>query len=569
MNKEAEEFKLLIPQTGKIDFKEIRGGNYYYVDKSELISDIIDDGNGVYLFTRPRRFGKTLNLSMIDAFFNMNYKGNTWFDGLKVSEHKNCMKLMNTFPVISISMKELGIRDFNLFRSEVATKMTNVLRGFDYLSDSDKINRADKNTFMRIREKTSDESELKDSLRFLCEMLEIHHGVKPVVLIDEYDNPINSSFNEDSYEQILSFLKGFYSSVLKDNTHMSFAVVTGIMQIAKESIFSGLNNLRVNNIFTEKFDERYGFTESEVKEICEYYEHPEKLEEAKRWYDGYRFGNAEIYNPWSILFYASVDFKPGAYWINTSRNEIIYTLIDNATDEVYQNLTSIANGDKVTAQLNPAISMRDMNSDPNTIYSVMAVAGYLNAIPVGNEDDEDNDEDECESYSISIPNKEVRRTFFKMMAKRLFNKGRDVFNTLLKVLEKGDVQGVENSLKEILYGSVPSIVLKDEGDYQLIVATAAMNSKGRYEIYMEREAGNGRSDMIMKHKIPGIPDIIIEFKKSKSKLDDETIQLKEAEEAIEQIKSREYSYGLGKNLILYGVCFNGEKPKVLMERISK
>ena len=268
------------------------------------------------------------------------------------------------------------------------------------------------------------------------------------------------------------------------------------------------------------------------------------------------------------FFICVFDFKAKAYWINTSGNDIIYTLIDNATDEVYQNLTSIANGEKVTARLNPAISMREMNSKPNTIYSVMAVAGYLNAVPVGNEDDEDYDEDEYDTYSISIPNKEVRRTFSNMMAERLFNRGYNVFNAMLKALEKGDVQGIESSLRELLYNSVPSIVLKDEGDYQLIVATAAMNTKGRYEIYMEREAENGRSDMIMKHKIPGIPDIVIEFKKSKSKSDDEETQLKEAEEAIKQIKDREYSYGLGKNPILYGICFNGKKPKVLMERSS-
>ena len=558
-----------VPQTGKNDFKVIRDGNYYFVDKSELISDIVDDGSEVFLFTRPRRFGKTLNLSMIDAFFNMNYKGNTWFDDLKVSEHENCIKLKNSFPIISISMKEMDTEDFNEFLSDLSQKIYSIFKDFKYIADSDKIDFVSKDIFMRLWTKTSSRSELKDSLRFLCEMLEIHHGVKPIVLIDEYDNPINSSFNKDTYEQILSFLKGFYSSVLKSNAHMSFAVVTGIMQIAKESLFSGLNNLSVNNIFTEDFDERYGFTESEVKEILTYYKHPEKFAVAKEWYDGYRFGNAEIYNPWSIFSYVYEDFKAKAYWINTSGNDIIDTLIDNATDEVYQNLTNIANGEKVTARLNPAISMRDVDSDPNTVYSVMAVAGYLNAVPVGNEDDEDCDEDDYDLYSISIPNKEVRRTFSNMMAKRLFNREFHVFNIMLKALEKGDVQGVENSLRELLYNSVPSIVLKDEGDYQLIVATAAMNTKGRYEIYMEREAGNGRSDMIMKHKIPGIPDIVIEFKKSKSKSDDEETQLKETEEAIKQIKDREYSYGLGKNLILYGICFNGKKPKVLMERIFK
>ena len=553
---EAGEFKLKVPQTGIDDFIEIRDGDYYFVDKSELISDIVDDRNKVYLFTRPRRFGKSLNLSMIDAFFNTNYKGNTWFDDLKVSEHENCTKLKNTFPVIFISMKELGIRDFNLFLSDVATKMSELFGDFRYLSDSNKIDQIYKDSFIAIRKKESNESDLKNSLKFLCKMLELHHGVKPIVLIDEYDNPINSSFNEGSYEQILSFLKGFYSSVLKSNTHMSFAVVTGIMQIAKESIFSGLNNLSVNNIFTEDFDERYGFTESEVKEILTYYERPEKFAIAKEWYDGYRFGNAEIYNPWSIFSYVYEDFKAKAYWINTSSNDIIYTLIDNATDEVYQNLTNIANGEKVMAQLNPATSMRDMNSDPNTIYSVMAVAGYLNAVPVGNK-----------KYEISIPNNEIRDTFSSMMIERVFKSGSMAFTDMFDAIKSGDVQNVEKNMKNLFYSKVPSIVLKDEGDYQLIVASAAMSSMGDYKVYLEEEAGNGRADIIMKHNRPGLPDIVVEFKKSKSKSDDETAQLKEAEAAIEQIKNREYSYGLGKNLILYGVCFNGKRPKVVMEHI--
>ena len=255
------ELKLMIPQTGIEYFWEIRSGRYYYVDKSELISDIVDNGNKVYLFTRPRRFGKTLNLSMINAFFNMKYKGNTWFDGLKVQEHENCIKLMNMFPVISISMKDMDAEDFSEFLSDFSQKISSLFGDFNYLVDSDKIDFVNKNLFMKLWTKTSNKSELKSSLLILCKIIELHHGVKPIVLIDEYDNPINSSFNKDSYEHILSFLKGFYSSTLKGNEHMSLAVVTGIMQIVKESIFSGLNNLSVNNIFTEDFDERYGFTE--------------------------------------------------------------------------------------------------------------------------------------------------------------------------------------------------------------------------------------------------------------------------------------------------------------------
>ena len=546
------ELKLKIPQTGKVDFKEIRDGNYYFVDKSELISDIIDDGNGVYLFTRPRRFGKTLNLSMMDAFFNMNYKGNNWFDGLKVSEHENCTKLKNTFPVISISMKELEVDNFDLFLSDVATKVSNLFRTFRYLSDSDKIDQIDKDAFIAIRKKTSNKSELKDSLRFLCEMIEFHHGVKPIVLIDEYDNPINSSFNKDTYEHILSFLKGFYSSVLKDNTHMSFAVVTGIMQIAKESIFSGLNNLRVNNIFSKDFDERYGFTESEVKEICEYYGHPEKFVEAKEWYDGYRFGNAEIYNPWSIFSYVHDGFEPGTYWAGTSGNDIIDTLIDNATDKIYSDLVDLANDKTVVAEIKPTVAMKEVISNPSVIYSVMAVSGYLNAIP------------REFNYAISIPNNEMRNVFGEMMAEHIHKGSASTFKKLFVGFERNDMNLIRGSLTTILDDNIPFILLSKEKDYQLIIGAAAMSSEGKYEVYLEKESGNGRADIIMKPRRSGLPSIIIELKKSRAKKDMQTY----AERALSQIREKDYFRSMKGRVLTYGICFNGKNFEITSEEIN-
>ena len=438
---EAGEFRLKIPQTGIFDFGEIRDGNYYFVDKSELISDIIDDGNKVYLFTRPRRFGKSLNLSMIDSFFNLKYKGNTWFDDLKVNEHENCTRLKNKFPVISISMMDFDTGNLANFREKLVDIVGTAYDQHLYLNDSNKIQGRLRREYLDTYVDDFTDVKLENSLNKLCEMLEIYHGVKPIVLIDEYDNALNTSYGKDTYPEIIGILRRFYSSTLKNNLHMSFAVVTGVMQIAKESIFSGLNNLRVNNIFSKDFDERYGFTESEVKEICEYYGHPEKMVEAKEWYDGYRFGNAEIYNPWSILSYVHDGFESGTYWINTSNNNIIYTLIDNATDEVYQNLTSIANGEKVTARLNPAISMREVDSDPDTIYSVMAVAGYLNAVPVVKKNAEDDD-----LYIISIPNKEVRKSFSSMMVKRIFRSGSKYFTEMFEAIKAGDAPNVEKNM---------------------------------------------------------------------------------------------------------------------------
>ena len=549
---EAGEFKLMIPQTGIDDFIEIRDGNYYFVDKSELISDIVDDRNKVYLFTRPRRFGKSLNLSMIDAFFNMNYKGNTWFDDLKVSEHENCMKLKNTFPVISISMKEMDTEDFNEFLSDLSQKIYSIFKDFKYIADSDKIDPVGKDIFMRLWTKTSSRSELKDSLRFLCEMLEIHHGVKPIVLIDEYDNPINNSFNKNTYEHILSFLKGFYSSVLKSNSHMSFAVVTGVMQIAKESIFSGLNNLSVNNIFSKNFDERYGFTESEVKEICEYYGHPEKFAEAKEWYDGYRFGNAEIYNPWSIFSYVHDGFEPGTYWAGTSGNDIIDTLIDNATDEIYSDLVDLANDKTVIAEIKPTVAMKEVITNPSVIYSVMAVSGYLNAIP--REFD----------YAISIPNNEMRNVFGEMMAEHIHKGSASTFKKLFIGFERNDMNLIKGSLTTILDDNIPFILLSKEKDYQLIIGSAAMSSEGKYEVYLEKESGNGRADIIMKSRRSGLPSIIIELKKSRAKKDMQAY----AELALSQIKEKDYFRSMKGRILTYGICFNGKNFEIASEEIN-
>ena len=547
------ELKLKIPQTGKVDFKEIRDGNYYFVDKSELISDIIDDGNGVYLFTRPRRFGKTLNLSMIDAFFNMNYKGNNWFDDLKVSKHENCMKLKNSFPVIAISMKDFDPNSLVKFHDKIVDIVETAYDQHLYLNDSDKIKGNLRAEYLDTRIKDFSEVKLENSLKKLCEMLEIYHGIKPIVLIDEYDNPINSSFNKDTYEHILSFLKGFYSSTLKDNTHISFAVVTGIMQIAKESIFSGLNNLRVNNIFTEKFDERYGFTELEVKEILTYYEHPEKFAEAKEWYDGYRFGNAEIYNPWSIFFYVSVDFKPGTYWAGTSGNDIIDILIDNATDEIYSDLVDLANDKTVIAQIKPTVAMKEVITNPSIIYSVMAVSGYFNAVP------------EEFDYAISIPNNEMRNIFGEMMAEYVHKGSASTFKKLFVGFERNDMNLIKGSLTTILDNNIPFILLSKEKDYQLIIGSAAMSSEGKYEVYLEKESGNGRADIIMKPRRSGLPSIIIELKKSRAKKDMQMY----AERALSQIREKDYFRSMKGRILTYGICFNGKNFEIASEEINK
>ena len=543
---------LAIP-SGVDDFRKIREGGYYFVDKSELVSDIVNDRSEVFLFTRPRRFGKSLNLSMIDAFFNLEYKGNKWFDGLKVNSHPEVEEHRNAYPVIRLCMKDLVADDVEGFNGRLKLMLKSVYRGFKYLRDSDLVDEDLRREYFSAGDLS--DMQMERSVISLCQMLEQYHGVKPIVLIDEYDNPVNNAFNRDFYAGVMGSLRRFYSLTLKGNPHMSFAVVTGVMQIAKESIFSGLNNLRVDNVFSKKFDERYGFTEPEVKDLCTYYGHPEKFEEAKEWYDGYRFGDAEVYNPWDILMYIRNDFEPGTYWADTSGNDILETFLDGLDDGTYGNLVALGNGKTVSKQIYPSVSMRDVDGDLDAVYSVMAVTGYLNAVPKG-----DND------YRLSIPNRELYKVFYENVTRPLKMDVRIAMRKFLGSMERKDVPKMEESLFMLFSKNFPDILLKDEADYRLVLATIALGRGGRYDVGIEREAGNGRADIIMRRNDPRYPNIVVELKKSRS--DDPEDLEKMAEEGLRQIRTREYYRSLKGKTYLYGVCLQNKKAKVLFEELD-
>ena len=547
---------LAIP-SGVDDFREIREGRYYFVDKSELVSDIVNDRSKVFLFTRPRRFGKSLNLSMIDAFFNLEYKGNKWFDGLKVNSHPEVEEHRNAYPVIRLCMKDLFVSRRDMFLPMFKGMLSRTFRSFEYLKKSDKISESLRDLYLGKDPVYFEDARALDSIPALCQMLEQHHGVKPIVLIDEYDNPINNAFNKDTYDYVVGFIREFYSLTLKGNPYMSFAVVTGVMQIAKESIFSGLNNLRVDNVFSKKFDERYGFTEPEVKDLCSYYGHPEKFEEAKEWYDGYRFGDADVYNPWDILMYIRNDFEPGTYWADTSGNDILDVLLENADRDTNSVLVALGNGQAVVKGINPAVAMEDVGKKPTATYSIMAVAGYLNAVPEG-----DND------YRLSIPNREMYKVFYDKVIDSVWRFDKDLFKPLFDSMENADVPKMEESLFMLFSKNFPDILLKDEADYQLVLATIALGRGGRYDVGIEREAGNGRADIIMRRNDPRYPNIVVELKKSRSKTDIFNTMEKEARKALTQIKTKEYYLGMKGKTYLYGVCFQNKKAKVLFEEMD-
>ena len=547
----AEEWKRLRIPKGRDDFKELREEGFYFVDKSELISDIIQNGSKVFLFTRPRRFGKSLNLSMLDAFFNINYKGNTWFDGLKVNDHPEVEEHRNAYPTIRLSLNELDYLDYNEFISDLKYRIKDLYKKYRYLENSEKVDPADREDYQEIVSGKANPTLLKESLRALCSMLEQYHGVKPIILIDEYDATLNYAYGRETYNGILSIFRSFYSLALKGNESLTFAVVTGVMQIAKEGIFSGLNNLDVNNIFGTRFDERYGFTESEVKELCSYYGHPEKFDEVKEWYDGYRFGDAEVYNPWSVMSCILEKFSTGAYWTGTSGNSIIDTLIENSNEKTFKDLHALSNGETVLKPLVPTVAMEDLKIEPSAVFSVFTVSGYLKAIPAG------------QDYLLSIPNREMYSAFYKHLKRFLFHGGPDPFAPFLDALEAGDTVKIKGTL-DTFFQNFSFLMLKDEGYYHAILAVMILSREGKYTILIDRETGDGRHDIFMKSRFPRYPNIVVEIKKADSEASDATVQHL-AQKALDQIHEKDYCRGLEGKTFLYGIAFKAKTATVLFE----
>ena len=538
---------------GNDDFKSLRENDGYYVDKTKLIEDILNSKNTkVFLFTRPRRFGKSLNMSMLDAFFNMKYgdRSDEWFQGLAISTKDDVMASANGNPVISISMKDLDTKDFGQFLNDYAAKFQEVCLGFEYLRnwESDSIL---KEKFELLYRGKADLTGLKRSIRDLSMMLEEYHGKKTIILIDEYDNPINGSFGKADQEKILDFMRDLMSSAMKSNDSLRFGVVTGVMQIAKESIFSGLNNLYVNNVLSTEFDEEYGFTESEVKEMLSYYGHPERFDEVKDWYDGYRFGNAEIYNPWSVLNYVANGFRPAPYWAGTSGNDILDTLLENADPATWDELAELGNGGRVRKRIVTTVSTADIGVKNNAIYSILVMTGYLNA--VGSDG----------FYELSIPNNEMRDVYLNAISDRLSCDAGLYFRHVFDAMRDADAEKVERSLFDMLSEKIPFFAISKESDYQKILAVAAMCTQGKYVTTMEEESGNGRVDIKMVSKTSGYPHIVMELKRTDSK--DPDTWGREAEDAVLQIRERRYHHGLSGRVLLYGICFHGKEATVKVE----
>ena len=538
---------------GVQDFIELRKTDKYYVDKSMLIGQILNKNDlGVYLYTRPRRFGKSLNISMLDAFFNIKYKGNTWFDGLEISEHHEFDSYRNAFPVIHLDLKETDSDDMKGYLNNVNNAILKAYKSHIYLQNWDKLTKDEVKLFDDLSMKTITPEDLTVSVSVLSEVLERYHNSKVVILIDEYDGAVNNIKDDNLRRGIVDFIGKLMSHALKGNNSLKLGVVTGVMQIVKENIFSGVNNISRRDIFDTEFDEMFGFTDKEVKQICADYGHPEKFEEAKEWYDGYRFGEVDIYNPWSILNYVSGGFKPDTYWLNTSNNDIISNFINNADIELTDNLKILGSGGNIEHDISTMLTFDDLN-DSESIYSLMVISGYLKAIQ--------NDDE----YLLSIPNRELFIVFSQVVSRSVFGSDSKakVLKRFSKALMSSNVNAMKKSLKEIFMGGISSRALISENSYQTFIAAMLMCLFGNYDIKADFENGRGFSDILMTKKKGIGPNVVMELKRSS---DDSRLE-RDAKAALQQIKDREYTYGLKGKTILYGIAFSDKEPYIISEEI--
>lgn len=548
--------------TGGLSFAKLRERDKYYVDKTLLIKDILDtDDCGVYLFTRPRRFGKTTNLSMLDAFFNLDYKGKTWFDDLEISKYEKYNKYKHAFPVIRLNLGNTKAESYDSFLGKMQKAIRDAFEPHRYLLKWPDLREPTRRMFQYLDDKNAGRDDLVESINLLSSSLNSYHDKNPVILIDEYDRAVSDSFGESLHEPILSFLREMLYESIKGNDNREMVYVTGVMQIAQQSMFSDLNNLRINNIFSTMSDERFGFTENEVRDILKYFGGEDKFEEAKQWYDGYVFGNAEVYNPYSIMNYVSNGFVPAPYWKNSGSNIVFMKLFESMNDDNLSDITCILTGGSVEKELSQSLTYGTVTAGNKALYSLMAMAGYLKATPVKNETDQASI---ClrngNLFRISIPNEEVRRAVDNMV-ESVIPIDTSYFSGFIHAVLKGDVKGMEKRFEDILiHGNYLNL---KENAYEVIMMTLMHSLVGKYRVETEHKSGFGRTDIVLISKDRSIPSMVFELKTSR-KAENLTT---DAEDAIRQIHEKQYYRGMPGDVRIYGISFFSNTLKVLTETV--
>ena len=536
---------------------------YYYVDKTLLIKEFLDQKPLVSLFTRPRRFGKTLNMDMLRVFFEISDEDTSkyfadkaiWKCGEEYQSHQG------KYPVIFLTFKDVKFDTWESTIDKIRGLLQEEYGRHQELLSSDKLSQYEKEYFAKILDASANEVELTSALERLSKMLATHYGKAPIIIIDEYDTPIQEGYSKDFYDEIISFMRNFFSGAFKDNKNLSYGFLTGILRIAQESIFSGLNNLTVNSVMDEEYDSFFGFTSNEVKEMLEYYAMTEKESELKEWYDGYLFGNEEIYNPWSVINYISRGGIPQAYWVNTGNNEILEDVMRVATDDITERLYALLQGDRVVARIDQNVVYRSLAEDPANIYSLLLVAGYLKTPK------KELQADGSYLCEVSIPNREIAAVYKSEILSHFLQIGaitRTTANKIAESLFANDYKKLQSAVAEYMDKSISFYDGGAEGFYHGLMLGLIALMDNQYKIKSNRESGDGRYDVCLIPREKRYPGIILELKWEKGLGEAALNSL--ADEALIQIDALRYDSEMKEDGIIdilkFGIAFSGKKVSV-------
>ena len=552
-------------------FEKIRRNGFYYIDKTELIEQLFLNWGEVNLFTRPRRFGKTLNMSMLKCFFEIG-TDSSLFDGLYISEKQTlCEQHLGKYPVIFLSLK--GVEGLNF--SEAKRRCIQLIRReaerFYYLKDSEKLLDLDKKKYHQLldmKDQPEDVDIVISSIKTLSDLLYKHYGKKTVILIDEYDVPLDKAFQHGYYKEMIYFTRGLLGEALKTNDSLNFAVLTGCLRVSKESIFTGLNNFKILSITDTRFDEQFGFTDTEVRKLLSDYHLEDRFAEVKEWYDGYRFGKADVYCPWDVVNFVDrvkddPEARPEAYWINTSGNDLVKRFIDKANKTTKNEIERLINGEAIEKELRLDLTYEEIDQSIENLWSVLFTTGYLTQ----------TGRTEKGAYRLIIPNREVREVF-RLQINEWFKKSiftnTERLTAFWKAFEEGDTEGIEQYLNRVLSNSISVFDTKarkeekESSYHNLLVGILTGNAD--WLVKSNVEAGEGFADIIVETDDPNT-GIIVELKYTK-----EFRNMEQAcQKALQQIKDRRYSEYLlndGRhNILLYGMAFCKKRCKVIAEKL--
>ena len=562
--------RLKLP-VGIESFEEIRRNQYYYIDKTKLIEQLFDSLGKVSLFTRPRRFGKTLNMSMLKCFFEIGTDP-ALFDGLYISKNQElCKQHLGQYPVIFLSLKGVEGLSFSEARRRCIQLIKREAERFYVLKDSQRLLDIDRKKYRELLE-MKDQPEEVDiiiaSIKTLSDLLYKYYGKKAVILIDEYDVPLDKAFQHGYYKEMVHFIRGLLGEALKTNDSLAFAVLTGCLRVSKESIFTGLNNFKILSITDTRFDEQFGFTDTEVRKLLLDYHLEDRFEEVKEWYDGYRFGNADVYCPWDVINFvdrAKDDraAKPEAYWINTSGNELVKRFIDKANKTTKSEIERLINGEAIEKELRLDLTYEEIDQSIENLWSVLFTTGYLTQ----------SGRNENGAYQLIIPNREVREVF-RLQINEWFKKS--IFSNTERLtafwiaFEEGDTEGIEQYLNRVLSNSISVFDTKARNEekessyHNLLVGILTGNAD--WLVKSNVEAGEGFADIIVETDDPDA-GIVVELKYTKN-FDDMKMT---CQKAIDQIRDRRYQEYLlnddRKNIRLYGIAFCKKRCCAISEKL--